>query len=588
MRTGNLDGIINASIWQKVYDSGDLSSAQTSITISNLDGNTDEKYQLIIRFVNGYNGSTVYYWRPNNDSGANYGYQRFTGSNSTTSAFRNTSDVFGLANSSSLNGVNLVNSIIYAKSGYIRTQIQQLTDDVSGTTITTENTLGYVWNNTSDNITSLVLTASQTSGIGVGSRIILLRKTKSTSGQKTGVLNVQGRTTGAFQKIFEHIITDADAYTKLLLHFDGADAATAYVAETGQAVTFAGTAQLDTAQSKFGISSLLLDGNSDYITVPDSADFTLGTNNFTIDLWVRFNSLPGGGQYATFYSQFLNSSNQTIFYFEGSSLKFYSNRGGTGTGYFYSESISLNTAQWYHIELDRSGSNCYMFVDGISKSVTEGVAFGNITDISGNIIIGADNAGAVNTFLNGWIDEVRFSNGISRHTSSFTPETSHYTSKLSSLTISGLNGNSDVLYRIRIKAVVGYTGSIGHWRINNDTGTNYGYQALYAYSTTIAASRATGGTTTWFMRFASVSNAGDIVLHEALLYAKSGYLRPMICKMTEKISSTTVDSHNFMGSVWNNTSDNITSLVFTAINNLLTGYAGLAAESIIELEAYKA
>ncbi len=52
----------------------------------------------------------------------------------------------------------------------------------------------------------------------------------------------------------------------LTLHLDGADAATATTdAATNKAVTFVGTAQLDTAQSKFGGSSLLLDGNSYWV-----------------------------------------------------------------------------------------------------------------------------------------------------------------------------------------------------------------------------------------------------------------------------------------------------------------------------------
>ena len=51
----------------------------------------------------------------------------------------------------------------------------------------------------------------------------------------------------------------------LMLHFDGADAAVATTdAATNKAVTFVGTAQLDTAQSKFGGSSLLGAGSGDY------------------------------------------------------------------------------------------------------------------------------------------------------------------------------------------------------------------------------------------------------------------------------------------------------------------------------------
>lgn len=97
-----------------------------------------------------------------------------------------------------------------------------------------------------------------------------------------------------------------DSYDVLLIHFNGTDAATSYTAESGQTVTFAGTAQLDTDQKEFGASSLLLDGNSDYVTVPDATTWDFGTGNFTIDFWVRFNSKTGA-QY--FISQYADASN---------------------------------------------------------------------------------------------------------------------------------------------------------------------------------------------------------------------------------------------------------------------------------------
>ena len=53
----------------------------------------------------------------------------------------------------------------------------------------------------------------------------------------------------------------------LLLPFDGSDTATSTSDESDNShtITFAGTAQLDTAQKKFGTASLLLDGDSDYV-----------------------------------------------------------------------------------------------------------------------------------------------------------------------------------------------------------------------------------------------------------------------------------------------------------------------------------
>ncbi len=60
-----------------------------------------------------------------------------------------------------------------------------------------------------------------------------------------------------------------DAYTKLLIHFDGTDAdINDQTAATGQTVSLEGNAQLDTAQKKFGTASLYCDGTGDYATAP--------------------------------------------------------------------------------------------------------------------------------------------------------------------------------------------------------------------------------------------------------------------------------------------------------------------------------
>ena len=99
-----------------------------------------------------------------------------------------------------------------------------------------------------------------------------------------------------------------DSYTKALLHFNGSDTSTTFTDESGKTWTGAVTAQLDTAQKKFGTASLLLDGDSDYISTPDHADFDVGSGDFTIDFWVRFNAVPGAGFYAALYSQRTTSS----------------------------------------------------------------------------------------------------------------------------------------------------------------------------------------------------------------------------------------------------------------------------------------
>ena len=90
--------------------------------------------------------------------------------------------------------------------------------------------------------------------------------------------------------------------TSVLLPFNGSDAATSTsdLSNRNGSVSFTGTAQLSTGASKFGQSSLLLDGNSDYITVSDSYwNSCISSGDFTVELWARWDSAALDGSTST-------------------------------------------------------------------------------------------------------------------------------------------------------------------------------------------------------------------------------------------------------------------------------------------------
>ena len=70
------------------------------------------------------------------------------------------------------------------------------------------------------------------------------------------------------------------------------NSAEGFLDETGKTVSVVGSAAISTAQQKFDGScgAFLADGA--YLTVPDFPELNLGTRDFTIDFWVKFNSLP--------------------------------------------------------------------------------------------------------------------------------------------------------------------------------------------------------------------------------------------------------------------------------------------------------
>jgi len=76
----------------------------------------------------------------------------------------------------------------------------------------------------------------------------------------------------------------------ILLHMDGTNGSTSFPDATGaHTVTAYGNAAVSTAQSQFSGASLLVDGGTpgDYLEVPNSSDWELGSNPFTVECWIH-------------------------------------------------------------------------------------------------------------------------------------------------------------------------------------------------------------------------------------------------------------------------------------------------------------
>jgi hypothetical protein len=176
--TARVVGNFTADTWTRVYNTT-LTSAATSVTISGLDGNTDEEYNLLIRAINNNASAAEYRLRFNNDTGSNYGKQNLRGTSTTADAIRSTGDdnaPLSYRGTIAQNETILTDTLIYAKSGYVRTGINKNTTGISGTTVTALGLNGFVWNNTADNVTSLVIYANQADGLGIGTTIELYKK----------------------------------------------------------------------------------------------------------------------------------------------------------------------------------------------------------------------------------------------------------------------------------------------------------------------------------------------------------------------------------------------------------------------------
>ena len=227
--------------------------------------------------------------------------------------------------------------------------------------------------------------------------------------------------------------TVGDVYfpqTSLLLPFNGSNGATSTsdLSNQNHTVTVNG-AQISSAQSKFGGTSLLLDGSNDYLSIGGSEwNSNLNSGDFTVEFWIRLDTL-GDSRIITNY----NGSN-------GWGVAMWS--GGGGTNYFdgwwhngswqyiqYGLSGNYTTPSvdtWYHLALVRNGNDWSLYLNGTAENTR--TVSGSITSSS----LGALELGRrylADQYVDGYIDDLRITKGLARYTSNFTPPTTaHLTS----------------------------------------------------------------------------------------------------------------------------------------------------------------
>jgi len=193
-------------------------------------------------------------------------------------------------------------------------------------------------------------------------------------------------------------------------------------------VSAVGNAQVDTAQSKFGVASALFDGSSDAL-IATGETLTYGDGDFTIECWFR-RAATGNNWYIFDQRDGVEANVPTLLYNTSNNFGYY-----TAGSYRIQASFSYSVGTWYHIAISRSGNTTRMFIDGTQVgSFTDNFTY-NYADLT----IGAFYNYASGGVMNGHLDEFRVSN-TARYTSNFTPQTQPFVNDANTLLLLHMDG----------------------------------------------------------------------------------------------------------------------------------------------------
>lgn len=211
----------------------------------------------------------------------------------------------------------------------------------------------------------------------------------------------------------------------LLMHMDGADTGTAFPDVKGATVTRNGSAITSISRSMFG-SALKLNGSTDYLTVAANSNYSFGTGDFTVELWVY---TTGAGLPNTYGKSFIDSrpldTNGSYWQLGIDSNARLSATTMTSGGTTITSASALPFGQWNHIAFTRNSGTIRLWQNGVLMAS----ATSNVDNISSSaLLIGANafKSFATDTYWNGFIDDVRITKGVGRYTAAFTPPSSPF------------------------------------------------------------------------------------------------------------------------------------------------------------------
>jgi len=182
-------------------------------------------------------------------------------------------------------------------------------------------------------------------------------------------------------------------------------------------------------QNAYRGSVFFEEGGGDKLSIPNTADVRLGSNDFTVEAWVKFGNVQGS--WDTIIGMWDHTNTRRTFNFQryntNGELYLYVSTDGGNSNWAYANGGNLTINHWHHVAGVRDGNTLRVYQNGVqvgTASYSDSI-LNNTTDA---LFIG-DVQVVNNNNMNGFISNVRLINGtcIYPNGTTFTPPTNELT-----------------------------------------------------------------------------------------------------------------------------------------------------------------
>lgn len=216
----------------------------------------------------------------------------------------------------------------------------------------------------------------------------------------------------------------------LLAHMDGTNGSTSFPDNSTAAntITASGSAQVSTTSPEFGTGSALFNGTTDYLSIPTSTNFDLGST-YTVEFWAKFSSTAANQGLLLRGSYNTGTSNWTglafsVRFLTTPVLRFYLYGLSAGTEQHIDVAGAPTTGVWAHYAMVLTGTVATVYVNGVASGTLTGITTPAAS--TQPLIIGDWPYVTGHNYFSGNIDDLRITKGVARYTANFTPPTSAF------------------------------------------------------------------------------------------------------------------------------------------------------------------